>query len=117
MKTLTKEATVKVFVATVCAATFAATGTAYAAYSYTTGGHAANVDASDYRYHIYACDLADDGHQIEGQARMRSGANNYVRDSAGGGCSHLDGNVIIDEFRACRLELFDTCGPWRIPSR
>lgn len=53
MKTLTKKSTVKVFAATICAAAFASTGTAYAAYSYTTGGHAANVDASDFRYHIY----------------------------------------------------------------
>lgn len=38
MKTLTKKSTVKVFAATICAAAFASTGTAYAAYSYTTGG-------------------------------------------------------------------------------
>lgn len=106
--------------ATLLAMTMVSTGTAYGAtvaISRTTGGHAANVDASDYRYHIYACDQLDDGHQIEGQARMATGETRYVRDSAGGSCSHLDGNTIINSFRACRLEITDTCGPWVAPKR
>jgi len=84
---------------------FASTSTTTGGYSYTSGA-----------YTVYACDTLDDGHQIEAQTHRASGATGFVRDSSGGGCQTASyGTDSIKEHRACRLMIFDQCGPWKKP--
>ncbi|QRO87158.1 hypothetical protein [Kytococcus sedentarius] len=85
-------------------------------YSRVSGGHAANSSGSDYNTHVYVCDTADDGHEMEAQMRVGN-YTTFKRDSAGGSCGHSYQTSTIKEFRACRLELFDTCGGWVRPQR
>lgn len=83
--------------------------TALALSSTTTGGYAYNSGTT----RIYACDTSDDGHQIEAQGWVNSGERILSRDNAGGSCSSVSTSNRINRFRACRLEIFDSCGPMR----
>lgn len=84
--------------------------------SRTTGGHAKNASSSDWNRHVYVCDTLDDGHEMEVQARMGTWTAR-ARDSKGGLCEHLTQTSSVEEFRSCRLMIFDQCGGWVEPKR